>query len=445
MKHLKYILIVSLTTLISYATTYETGNKNNWKVYDNTPKGAYIDTIYNQSKDSNVIKFIGSNTRNGYILGNWEGGVGAWNNTTEFIINWSMHFHQAFVIYVRVMTKKGARYIYYTPSNKSYGKNNEYIHIGLGYASRNGVWQNFSRDLEADLKKYEPSNALIAVNALLVRGSGMIDDISLQKPIGRLYGLTLDTVSDIDNTVDALKSFSKRITTRVVFDRVPASNYINALNKLEPYTNIMGQLFDSEYIKYYTLDEYKSRVNAYLDTHGSKVKIWEIGNEVNGEWTGNPTVVAQKTIAAYNEVKKRGYKTALTLYYNDFSENDGCYEHAYEKMRDWARERLNDTIKNGIDYVFVSYYEEDCDYHIPTLSEWENVFDDLGQIFPHAKLGFGEVGTTTQNKEDYLNRYYGLDIKHPRYVGGHFWWYFKEDMVPKNKPLWNTMNAFLSR
>jgi PASTA domain len=27
-----------------------------------------------------------------------------------------------------------------------------------------------------------------------------------------------------------------------------------------------------------------------------------------------------------------------------------------------------------------------------------------------------------------------------RYVGGVFWWYFWEDMVPKTKPLWTTLN-----
>lgn len=261
----------------------------------------------------------------------------------------------------------------------------------------------------------------------------------------KLYGITLDSISDIDETVEAIKSFAKRTTTRVVFDRVPALDYTSALNKLLPHTDVMGQLFDSEYIKHYTFEEYKNRVNEYLDVHNDKVKIWEIGNEVNGEWTGSPSIVAEKTIAAYQEVKKRGYETALTLYYNDYIENDGCWENPDEKMRDWARRRLNQEIKNGIDYIFVSYYEEDCDYHQPTLSEWKNVFDDLATIFPYAKLGFGEVGTTTQNKRDYLNRYYGFDIGHPRYIGGHFWWYFKQDMVPRSKSLWNTFNQFLIR
>ena len=156
-------------------------------------------------------------------------------------------------------------------------------------------------------------------------------------------------------------------------------------------------------------------------------------------------IVAQKTIYAYEEAKKRGYKTALTLYYNDYEYNDGCWEKPVEKMRDWANNQLNQEIKNGVDYVLVSYYEEDCDNHRPSLEEWEGVFSDLGQIFPNAKLGFGEVGTTNEaDMANYLQRYYTFDIKHTRYIGGHFWWYAKQDMMPKSKPLWSVFDQILN-
>jgi hypothetical protein len=259
-----------------------------------------------------------------------------------------------------------------------------------------------------------------------------------------IYGLTLDSISDIEQSVDAIKKLSRATVTRVVFDEIPAKEYEEALRKLAPHTDIMGELFDSEYIKNYSMKAYKKRVDAYLDAHGDKVAIWEIGNEVNGEWTGKPDEVAKKTIYGYREAKKRGYKTALTLYYNDFKENDGCWAKPEEKMREWATKRLNREIKEGIEYLFVSYYEEDCDNHKPTRKEWEEVFGDLGEIFPNAKLGFGEVGISKKReKEAYLKRYYGLDIQHPRYVGGHFWWYFKQDMVPQKKRLWSTFDEVL--
>lgn len=259
-----------------------------------------------------------------------------------------------------------------------------------------------------------------------------------------IYGITLDSIEDINQSVDAIKSLSKRVITRLVFDEVPAQYYTTAIEQLSPYSDIMGELFDSEYIKDYTITEYKQRVNEYLDMYGDSIKIWEIGNEVNGEWTGDSSLVAQKTIYAYKEAKKRGYKTALTLYYNDYNYNDGCWNQPDEQMRNWAKDRLTDEIKNGIDYLFISYYEEDCDNYRPTKAQLEKVFSDLGIIFPHAKLGFGEIGTSKVNqKAKYIQRYYTLDIKHPRYIGGYFWWYFQEDMTPKSKPLWNILNENL--
>jgi len=290
------------------------------------------------------------------------------------------------------------------------------------------------------MKKYIKYIILIVVPILLSCQSS--DKNSAQNK--KIYGITLDSINNIDQSIDSIKSFSKRVTTRLVFDKVSAKTYKNAIDKLSIHTDIMGELFDSEYIKDYSLDSYKKRVNEYLDMYGDKITIWEIGNEVNGEWTGDPNVVAQKTIYAYNEAKKRGYKTALTLYYNDFTYNDGCWSKPYEKMRDWAKERLSNELKNGIDFVFISYYEEDCDNYRPSNKEWESVFKDLENIFPNAKLGFGEIGTTNKKeKPSYLKRYYTLNLKNPNFIGGYFWWYFREDMIPKTKPLWSVLNKII--
>ncbi|MCK5830121.1 MAG: hypothetical protein KAH20_07430 [Methylococcales bacterium] len=360
-----------------------------------------------------------------------------------------MKYAEPFVVYISIQTSKGHRYIYYTAVNQDYGlsANGNYIHHGLGTNISDNSWHTLTRDLAADLAHYEPGNQFIALNGFLIRGSGFVDEIETLPsiiPNNQIYGVTLDTIDNIDASVDAVGSLSKEMTTRVVFDTVPASIYTSALSKLSRSSYIMGQLFDSEYIKQYTPIAYQVRVNEYLDLHGDIVDIWEIGNEVNGEWTGdNPDLVAQKTVAAYQKAKNRGYQTALTLYYNDFVENDGCWSKEYEKMRPWAKTRLNNALKNGIDYILVSYYEEDCNYHQPSLSEWNNVFNDLGKIFPNAKLGFGEVGTTTTDKEAYLSRYYSLSINHPRFIGGYFWWYFKDDMTPKSKPLWSKFNQIL--
>lgn len=260
----------------------------------------------------------------------------------------------------------------------------------------------------------------------------------------KLYGVTVDDISNMDQIVDAVSALPVRMTTRIVFDEdVPAEEYLDALNRLKPHSDLMGEILDSFYIKTYTLNRYEQRVDEYLNLLGGKVDIWEIGNEVNGKWTGDPDTVVAKIQYAYQRAKEKGYKTALTLYYNDYEENDGCWEVPSEKMRLWAEQRLPEEIKNGIDYLLISYYEEDCDGHKPTVTELNTVFKDLGDIFPNAKLGFGEAGTTTTDKAAYLTYYYTLPINHPRYIGGYFWWYFKEDMVPKTKALWQTLYDIL--
>jgi len=252
-----------------------------------------------------------------------------------------------------------------------------------------------------------------------------------------LYGITIDAIDPLKKIINSISSLPKRMTTRVVFDEwVPAVEYTEALEALHPKSYIMGEILDSYYVKDYSIAQYSQRVKEYLDTQGDKVDIWEIGNEVNGEWLGNPEHVATKIEDAYQQVKARDYKSALTLYYNK-----DCWAHSWEEMFQWAETRLSNNLRTGLNYVLVSYYEEDCNNLKP---DWQKVFNKLGKLFPHAKLAFGEVGTSkSRNKAEYLKRYYTMKINHPRYVGGYFWWYFIQDMVPKTKPLWSTLNDIL--
>jgi hypothetical protein len=100
-------------------------------------------------------------------------------------------------------------------------------------------------------------------------------------------------------------------------------------------------------------------------------------------------------------------------------------------------------MKQGLDFVFVSYYEDDCNGAQP---DWQAVFDKLGLMFPQAKIGIGECGTKHEDKKEaYIKRYYTMNIAHPRYVGGYFWWYFVDDMVPATNHLWSVLNNVIER
>lgn len=250
-----------------------------------------------------------------------------------------------------------------------------------------------------------------------------------------LYGVTVDDIySNLNGIVDSLDSLSQTPTTRIVFDEfVPAKEYRPSVDAIREVSFIMGEILDSFYMRQYSVSKFKQRTDEYLNEFKEKVDIWEIGNEINGEWLGKTSDVVKKMTYAYDKVKEKGGRAALTLYYNK-----DCWSRSSNEMFTWAEANIPDHLKMGLDYVLISYFEEDCNNLRP---DWPVIFQRLGEMFPTSKIGFGEVGTTKKSKKkEYLKRYYGLRISHPRYVGGYFWWWYKQDMVPKSKPLWKVLN-----
>ncbi len=253
-----------------------------------------------------------------------------------------------------------------------------------------------------------------------------------------VYGVTIDAVDHLASITQALSALPYKPTTRIVFDEyMPASNYTKAVNQIHNVSYIMGELLDSSAMKKYSVNAFEKRVRDYVDSPFShEVDIWEIGNEINGNWLGKTSDVVAKMTYAYHYVKQNGGKTALTLYYNE-----GCASNKAHEMFNWVQNNVPSDMKQNLDYVLVSFYPDQCNFEQPN---WQQVFTKLHQIFPNAKLGFGEIGTSNDNsskssKVKILQEYYGLDITVPNYIGGYFWWYFKEDMVPDTKSLWSIL------
>jgi len=248
-----------------------------------------------------------------------------------------------------------------------------------------------------------------------------------------MVGVTVETTDKLSSIVESLESLSRKPTTRIVFHQIPASEYVEAVDEINKVSYVMGELLDSYYVKNFTVDEYLDRTKDYLDTLGSKVDIWEIGNEINGSWLGDTPSVVAKMTGSYDMVSGRGGKTALTLYYH----------HTAEWMHSWAETHVPERMKQGLDYVFVSFYDED--QAGGAKPDWPKVFKRLATTFPNSKIGFGEVGTEFRGRKSaYIERYYNMKISQQNFVGGYFWWYFKQDMVPQSKPLWKTLNNAIS-
>ena len=255
-----------------------------------------------------------------------------------------------------------------------------------------------------------------------------------------MFGVTIDDPWTNQQAIhDALASHTVKPTVRVVFDEnVAAAEYIAPVATIHSAGYVMGEILDSFYVADYTVQQYLDRTSEYLETLAGQVDIWEIGNEVNGEWLGDSKDVKEKITGAFALAQAKGVRTALNFYYNKACSADKP-EH---EMFTWINDNITPELKNGLDFVFFSYYEDDCGGVTYSKEQWHQVFARLHTIFPHAKLGFGEIGTTnTARKKEYMQRYYSITFDEEYYVGGYFWWYYKQDCVPKSQALWDVLET----
>lgn len=255
----------------------------------------------------------------------------------------------------------------------------------------------------------------------------------------RVYGVTIDNINDIDEITESLNQLSVKPTSRIVFDSQKHPSYYNeAVLKIHDVSFVMGEILDSYWFNNFSVKQYEDRVREYIEAFTDKVDVWEIANEINGEWLGNTDTVVKKMTDAFTIVNREGKTTAITFYYNS-----ECYGKPENEMFRWINENVTQYMKDNLNYVFVSYYEDDCDNIQP---DWQRVFDSLHVIFPNSKLGIGECGTKIKRKKElYMNKYYNMDISTPNFVGGYFWWYFKQDCVPYTKKLWSVLNRIFDK
>jgi len=277
----------------------------------------------------------------------------------------------------------------------------------------------------------------------------------LPKP---LRGITLDSIENLNQSLNLIKSSSQKLTASPPPapaqrgapgagrgrgpGRESLDNYGKAVEALHPHAYVMVQVVDSQEMAQKSVADVRSRAAQAMAKFGDKVDLWEVGNELNGDWAGSsPGEINAKAQAAYDAISSKGGRTAITLNY--WSGSD-CYQNSWEATLPYAQ-AMPAKLKN-VDYLFLSVYETACDPHQrPSSSDLSQTLGKLGEIFPKAQLGIGEVGaqdtsdglSDTPNKsekERIANYYYGMhsDLAQKvggRYTGGYFWWYFHRDAV----------------
>lgn len=258
-----------------------------------------------------------------------------------------------------------------------------------------------------------------------------------------LYGITIDEVGHLEEIVGSLATLPYRPTTRVYFDaQQPAQYYAPALAQIHGVSGVMGELLDSSEEKAISTVAFAQRVRSYVSLLAPNVDIWEIGNEVNGNWTGPYATVSAKLTAAYEEVTAAEAKTALTFYANNFAKNNCGDGPAELTPVQFAQQYVPAQVANGLDYVFLSYYPTQCRHTEPSSVDLAAYLTQLHVLFPNAALGFGEVGLprhagrgSAAKAAQIMSWAYALNPGLPYYVGGYFWWYGAQDALRAGAPL----------
>jgi hypothetical protein len=301
------------------------------------------------------------------------------------------------------------------------------------------------------------SPLLVLSTGLNAALGGTLAGRSVPSPV---YGVTLDDVSNPSGEVNSLNKMVHVPTARIVFDAGEnPSYYVKPIQQLRGVSYIMGELADSSYMRHYTVSSIKTWAQNYTKTLGNLVDIWEIGNEVNGDWLGSNTLA--KVEAMYDVVSSQGGATALTFFYEgEPSDPDNCIaaDRGGNDMFTWINQQFQlnlpairrpaetEKIRLNISYVLISWYPDQCPGENPN---WPSVYTQLAMIFPNSKVGFGELGTANPEfgstfEINEISQYYpmaktvsGLPAS---YIGGYFWWYFAEEMVPWGSVLSSVLN-----
>lgn len=257
-----------------------------------------------------------------------------------------------------------------------------------------------------------------------------------------IYGITVsdgwtgeDTLQLIVNAIEAM---SVKPTVRIVMSqRIAPKDYVRIFKKIHAVAYVVGQPVDSYYMNRYTsVDAYLQRfVEAYAHL-SPYVDMWEIANEINGEgWIGDDRQFnADKMYAAYKFIEENNAKTLLVGY----EVAPGDQEMS---MLDWLQTFVPEDMKKGLDYMTVSYYEDD---HHGFQPDWKGMFEKLQTMFPNSILAIGECGHrgTTEDKIAMVKHYYNMPKYVENYRGGYFWWYWTRDCVPhENNPVWEAINT----
>ncbi|BBM03720.1 hypothetical protein GL2_37940 [Microbulbifer sp. GL-2] len=167
----------------SFNTSQNINNKN-WQIYDSTPAGATLNSVYDSTLKRNVIEISGDGTSNGFRT--LQGGqIDAWNITDGTKARAELNLSGEAILYYRLETSKGPAYVSYSSGvqepyiNFSSSSNTTYYTFPLEDKYLDGNWHTFERDILADVAFLDPAAEVQQIKAFYIRGNGRIGTIEV--------------------------------------------------------------------------------------------------------------------------------------------------------------------------------------------------------------------------------------------------------------------------
>lgn len=297
-----------------------------------------------------------------------------------------------------------------------------------------------------------------------------------------IHGVTIADDKDIRNdqylndVIESLGNLTSVPTVRLTYKLegsdankgAKASTYLSATKTISKAGYVMAEVLDSAYEPCFSVADHEARWNDYVSTLRDYVDIWEVGNEINGNWLAksNPDAMKEqscpwktprttdkdvitKMVNAYHIVKKSGKTAALTLYYEPNPACTTSMGQEYDPVA-WATQNVPADMKTGLDYVLLSYYRDKCLNFKP---DFQALFTSFHKIFPNARLGMGEWGYSVgkPDKEkliELLHEGYRVHPNVPNWIGGGFFWEFGTEAVPYDPEpgsIWNVIDTDMSK
>ena len=217
-----------------------------------------------------------------------------------------------------------------------------------------------------------PDNAMVSP-ALSSIPAGTSTGVSVQVPAASSAWPMLGVTTDDPNTrtndqVDALVSLPRRAMVRVVLDQgTPPADYVDSVRRLAAVADVMALPLDSSDMAKVNAAQAGDRARRYLAALQDAAPIWEMGNEVNGNWVGADPV--GRIEAMLEAAKACGKRTALTFH-------DGKPATPGHDMLPWIDANIPEghRLRTGLDCVLVSCYEDQIGGHQLTQAEIDTIF-----------------------------------------------------------------------